>query len=142
MARHPCSIRVSSVANVLIRTHEVGWPDSVVLPIAAVWAHGRESAAPRAATELVFLAAIIRTRCVTVGSRVRFGGRRHSRVRPRRGAALRRARGNPPVHLREHLLVSPDHRGDDGTPKCVEFLVIHLEGWPHFAERRIPTVFR
>ena len=50
---------------------------------------GRESAAPRAATELVFLAAITRTRCVTVGSRVRFGGRRHSRVRPRRGAALR-----------------------------------------------------
>lgn len=34
----------------------------------------RESTALRAATELVFLAAIAGTRCVTVGSRVRIGG--------------------------------------------------------------------
>jgi hypothetical protein len=46
------------------------------------------------------------------------------------------------VHLREHFLVSPDHGNDDGMPKVVEFLIIHLETWPHFANRPIPTVFR
>jgi tRNA (cytidine/uridine-2'-O-)-methyltransferase len=101
-----------------------------------------ESATLPAATELVFLAAITRTWCVTVGSRVLFAGRCRSRVRPGRGADWRRARGDPPVHEREHLVVSPDHRVDDGTPKFVEFLVIHLEVLPHFAERLIPTVFR
>ena len=41
--------------------------------LAAIGAPGRESAALRAAAELVFLAAIARTRCVTVGSGVLFG---------------------------------------------------------------------
>ena len=64
-------------------------------------------------------------------------------ARPQRGAAWRRAAWRKvsrtqPVHLREHLLVSPDHGNDDGTPKVVEFLVIHLEAWPHFAKRQIP----
>jgi hypothetical protein len=46
------------------------------------------------------------------------------------------------VHLREHFLVSSDHGNDDGMPKVVEFLIVHLEAWPHFAHRLIPTVFR
>jgi hypothetical protein len=44
------------------------------------------------------------------------------------------------VHPREQLLVSFDHGDDDGTPECVEFLVIHLESALHLAERRVPLV--
>jgi hypothetical protein len=133
---------VSSVASVLISTHEVGWPDCVVPPAASVWARGRKSAAPLAATELVFFATITRARCVTVGYQVLFGGRRRSLVRPLRRAAARRVIGNPPVHQWEHLLVSPYHGVDNGTPEIVEFLLVHLEAWPHFAKRLIPPVFR
>ena len=92
----------------------------------------RESNAFLTATEFVLLPAITGTRRVAIGPWVRFGGRRHSRACPKRGATWRRAAlrsvsRNPPVHLREHLLVSPDHGNDDGVPKVVEFLIIHLE---------------
>jgi len=33
----------------------------------------------------------------------------------------------PQVHPGEHLLVSPDHRDDDGPPKFGEFRVIQTE---------------
>ena len=52
---------------------------------------GRESAAPRPATELVLFATITRTRCVTIGSRVRLSWRRHSRWPP--AARSRSAKG-------------------------------------------------
>ena len=107
-----------------------------MLPVAAVWARGRESAALLAATELVFFAAITGTRCVTIGSRVPSAGAAILGC-PQRGA-LGAGSVEPAGACREHLLVSPDHRDDDGTPKCVEFLVIHLEGSPHFAERLVP----
>ena len=95
------------------------------------------------ATELVLSAAITGTRCVAIGPRVRFGGRRRSWTHLQRGTAWRRAAWRKvsrtqPVQLREHLLVSPDHGHDDAVPKVVEFLVIHLEAWPHFAKRQIP----
>jgi hypothetical protein len=35
-----------------------------------------------------------------------------------------------------------DHGDDDGTPKCLEFLVVHREIAAHVAEHLIPTVFR
>jgi len=46
------------------------------------------------------------------------------------------------VHLRKHLVVSPDHGDNDGTLECIEFLVIHPEGSLQFAESRIPPVIR
>ena len=52
------------------------------------------------------------------------------------------ASGAAPVHSREHSLVSPDHRIDGFAPECVEFLIIHLELSPHFAEHLFTTVFR
>ena len=91
----------------------------------------RESDAFLTATELVLFPAITGTRRVAIGPRVPFGARRRSRASPKRGAtwrraALRRVSRNPPVHLWEHLLVSPDHGNDDGMPKVVEFLIIHV----------------
>jgi hypothetical protein len=50
--------------------------------------------------------------------------------------------GNPPVHAREHLLMSLDHGEDDGSLKIFEYFVIHLEGSPHFGQNRTPTVVR
>jgi hypothetical protein len=46
------------------------------------------------------------------------------------------------VHEWEHLLVSPDHRVDDGTPKVVELVLIHVEAWPHFSEHLFTPSFR
>jgi hypothetical protein len=80
-----------------------------------------------AAAELVFLAAIAWARCVSVGARILLGAPGLSGLGRHRRAALREARGNPLVQSREHLLVSLDHGVDDFPPKCVEFLVIHLE---------------
>ena len=101
----------------------------------------RESAACLSATELVLSAALTGTRCVWLGSRVGFAGRR-SRGRLRRGATWRSGSRTPPVHPWEHLLVSPDHGVDDGTPKIVELFPLHVEGWRHFADPLIPLVVR
>jgi hypothetical protein len=38
--------------------------------------------------------------------------------------------------------VPPDHGVNDGTPKFVELVLIHVEAWPHFAEHMIPPLFR
>jgi len=38
------------------------------------------------------------------------------------------------MHSWEHLLVSANHGIDDGTPKFVELVLIHVEAWPHIVE--------
>src|SRR5262249_3784383 len=135
-------IFVQSVADVLIWTHEVGLLDSVVIRLQRSRRAARDSAATFAATEFVFFATITRARCVTVGYMIPFGGRRRALDRAQRRAARRSVSGTPWVHQWEPLLVSPDHGFDDGTPKSVDFLFVHLGGWLHFAERLIPPVFR
>src|SRR5205814_9834462 len=64
----PRRMRLLPMASVLIRKRDAGWPDSVMPLVAAVWAHRRESATTRAATELVLFAAVTATRCIKIGS--------------------------------------------------------------------------
>ena len=103
---------------------------------------GMSALALRTATEFEFFAAITGTRCVTVGSSVRRGGRSRCRVCAHRGAALQRVGGKPPVHSREHVLMSPNHGIDGGTPKLGKLLIVHFEKRPHFTERLFSTVNR
>src|SRR5262245_15413031 len=101
---------------------------------------GRESSALRAAAELILFAAAAGTRCVAIGAGIPFARRRLSRVGPRGRRTRRQSTETPLVHPGEHLLVSPDHRDDDGPPKFGEFRVLHPEGLPHFGEHRLPLV--
>jgi len=41
------------------------------------------------------------------------------------------------MHARKHLLVPPDHRDNDGAPKGIELVRLHLKGILHLAQRPV-----